>query len=493
MSWEIPRRIEQELAPFNLDNIPKLLADFVKAIADTFQVPLDFVLPIVCSVIATATRGRIKVQVRKNWQEPLSLFTAPLLEPSNKKSGVITVLSKPLREIEKLQRIAHKENERINKARRDTATAQRVDLLKTIKKSPSTAVEANISELDLIIEQNKELRQPCLLIDDTTPEALVEYLCNQGSLAYIEAEGQLIDNLSRYSDSQTPNVSALNKAWSSEPINVSRKGKELIFNDEPHLVICIGAQPKVVIPQLSDSQLTNCGFSARFWYSIGKSQVGNQVFDVPVIEESIQASWAVLIQNIYKQAQTGKLLEVSAEALAITRELHNWLQPQLKSMNPELKHWAGKLIGNCIRIAALFTLAENYKADQINAVSMKQASELAPAMLEHARFVFAPDTTELPAAKVLNKLLFGFKGFKGVNADNSKIFTTNDLLQVIKDQSWINLKHNQAMLLRSELYQLENLGWVRQFEVEHNPKGGRPTESWELHPEAHLHFAELYS
>ena len=134
MSWEIPRRIEQELAPFDLGNIPKLLADLVKAIADTYQVPRDFVLPIICSDIATATRGKIKVQVRQDWQEPLSLFTAPLLEPSNRKSAVISMLSKPLREIEKSQRIAHKENERINKARRDTATAQRVDLLKSIKK-----------------------------------------------------------------------------------------------------------------------------------------------------------------------------------------------------------------------------------------------------------------------------------------------------------------------------------------------------------------------
>ena len=119
--------------------------------------------------------------------------------------------------------------------------------------------------------------------------------------------------------------------------------------------------------------------------------------------------------------------------------------------------------------------------------------QLAPAMIEHARFVFSPDTTELPAIKVLNKLLAGFKGFKGVNPDGSKVFTTNDLLQVVKDQSWLDLKPNPARLLRSELYNLENLGWVKQFEIESNSKGGRPSESWELHPEAELHLAEIYS
>jgi predicted ArsR family transcriptional regulator len=48
-------------------------------------------------------------------------------------------------------------------------------------------------------------------------------------------------------------------------------------------------------------------------------------------------------------------------------------------------------------------------------------------------------------------------------------------------------------LVRAELYNLENLGWVRQYEVETSSKGGRPSESWELHPEAELYFGEYYS
>ncbi len=495
MSWEKPHRIEKELAAFDLKNIPPILGKLVKACSDTFQVPLDFVLPIACSVIATATRGKVKIEVRADWQEPLSLFTAPLLEPSNRKSAVIGFLTKPLREIEKSLRTEHKEIERIKKAKRDTALAQRVELLKKVKKNPSSAIEAEISALDLMIEQNLEIKQPCFLIDDTTPEALVEYLCEQGSLAYIEGEGQLVDNLSRYSDSQTPNVEALNKSWSSEPINVTRKGKSLIFNDEPHLVICIGAQPSNVIPKLRDKQLTNCGFSARFWYSLGKSQVGKRAFNSPEISQEIKNSWADLIQQLYKQSNSGadQVLTIDEAGLEAIAELHDWLEPQLKSFNQELKSWGGKLVGNCIRIAAIFTLSENPKAQEITVESIKQAAQLAPAMIEHARFVFAPDKAELPAVKLLNKLLLGFKGFQGVNPDGAKIFTTNDLCQAVKDQSWLHLKPNPARLVRAELYLLENLGWVKQHAVETNSKGGRPSESWELHPEAELYFGEYYS
>ena len=496
MSWEKPRRIEKELQAFDLENIPEILSKTVKACADTYQVPLDFVLPIACSVISAATKGKVKIQVKSDWQEPLSLYTAPLLEPSNRKSAVISMLAKPLREIEKSLRISHKENERLKKAKRDTVIAQRAELLKKVKKTPSFEIEAEISSLDLIIEQNQETKTPILLIDDTTPEALVEYLCQQNSLGYIEAEGQLIDNLSRYSDSQSPNVEALNKAWSSEPISVTRKGRDLIFNDEPHLVICIGAQPSNVIPKLRDSQLTNCGFSARFWYSIGKSKVGNRSFNAPAIDESIKNNWAELIQILYKNAERNQelLLPVSAESLQVIDDLlHKWLEPQLKTFNTELKSWGGKLIGNCIRIAGIFTLASNPNAKEINPLCVEQAIALSPAMLEHARFVFSPDTAQLPAVKVLAKLCLGFKGFKGINPDNSKIFTTNDLLQVVKDQSWLNLRPNPARLLRVELHNLENLGWIKQLEVEVNSKGGRPSESWELHPEAEQYFAELYS
>jgi hypothetical protein len=334
-----------------------------------------------------------------------------------------------------------------------------------------------------------------MLIDDTTPEALVEYLCEQGSVSYIEGEGQLVDNLSRYSDSQTPNVEALNKSWSSEPINVTRKGKPLIFNDEPHLVICIGAQPSNVIPKLRDKQLTNCGFSARFWYSLGKSQVGKRAFKSPDIDPEIKKTWTALIQEFYWQSNlnTPQVLTVSSAGLEAIGELHDWLEPQLKSFNQELKSWGGKLVGNCIRIAAIFTLAENPKAQEITVESIKQAAQLAPAMIEHARFVFAPDKAELPAVKLLNKLLLGFKGFQGVNPEGAKIFTTNDLCQAVKDQSWLHLKPNPARLVRAELYLLENLGWVKQHAVETNSRGGRPSESWELHPEAELYFGEYYS
>ena len=495
MSWDKPCRIDTELAAFELTNIPPILAKIVKSCADTFQVPLDFVLPIVCSVIATATRGKIKIQVKADWQEPLSLFTAPLLEPSNRKSAVIAFLTKPLREIEKTLRTDWRAIETIKKSRRDIALAHRAELVKKFSKTLSAEADAEIIAFDEILNNNSESKQPCLLLDDTTPEALVEYLCEQGTVSYIEGEGQLVDNLSRYSDSQTPNVEALNKSWSSEPINVIRKGKPLIFNDEPHLVICIGAQPSNVIPKLRDKQLTNCGFSARFWYSLGKSQVGKRAFKSPDIAQEIKDSWAALIQEFYWQSNlnTPQVLSVSIAGLDEIGKLHDWLEPQLKSFNQELKSWGGKLVGNCIRIAAIFTLAENPKAQEITVESIQQAAQLAPAMIEHARFVFAPDKAELPAVKLLNKLLLGFKGFQGVNPDGSKIFSTNDLCQAVKDQSWLHLKPNPARLVRAELYELENLGWVKQHAVETNSKGGRPSESWELHPEAELYFGEYYS
>ena len=76
-----------------------------------------------------------------------------------------------------------------------------------------------------------------MLLDDTTPEALVEYLCEQGSVSYIEGEGQLVDNLSRYSDSQTPNVEALNKIKSDrESYKQQGKTPKECYEDFKHTI-----------------------------------------------------------------------------------------------------------------------------------------------------------------------------------------------------------------------------------------------------------------
>ena len=497
MNWDKPQIIETSINSLEIDNLPRSLSRAIDSCSKAFQVPADFALLVLCSVVAAATRGKYAIRVKPDWCEPLSLYVAPLLEPSNRKSAVIGFATKPLREQQSKLRSDHLEAEQIKARDREIALARKAKLLKESKAKPSEALLAEIAELDTTIKKCKEARTPSILIDDTTPEALVEQICDQRSIAYIEAEGQLIDNLSRYSESQSPNVEALNKCYSSEPISVSRKGKDLIYADNPHLVICIGAQPSSVLPKLKNESFEATGFNARFLYLLGKSQIGSRSFSTPPISEAVKAEWLDLISLIYKQSEQGfvKELKIDPEALESIEQLHNWLEPQMKPMSQSLKNWAGKLVGNLIRIAAIFQLAENPRSESISRKTIDQALGLAPLFLQHAEKVFSPDTSEQPLLRVLRKLCGGgFEGFEGVTPDNSKIFTTNKLFQAMKDQAFFSKSANPARLLRSLLWQLEELGWLRHYEVEQSSSnGGRPSEKWELHPDAINYFEQLFN
>lgn len=497
MNWDKPQEIETSINALELENLPSSLSRAIESCSKTFQVPADFVLLVLCSVIAAATRGKIAIQVKPDWREPLSFYSAPLLEPSNRKSAVIGFATKPLRDQQSRLRADHLEAEQIKSRDREIALAQKNKLLKDSKSQPSAALHAEIANLDLTIKKCKESRTPSILIDDTTPEALVEQICDQRSIAYIEAEGQLIDNLSRYSESQTPNVEALNKCYSGEPISVSRKGKDLIYADDPHLVICIGAQPSNILAKLKAETFLSSGFNARFLYLLGKSQIGSRSFSTPQISEAVKSEWHDLVTSIYKLSnqELNRVLEVDPEALQVIEQLHNWLEPQMKQMSQSLRNWAGKLVGNLVRLAGLFELAENPRAEAISRKTMDQALGLAELFLQHAEKVFSPDTSELPAVRVLRKLCaVGFEGFEGVTSESSRIFSTNKLFQSMKDQSWLSKSANPMRLLRKELFYLEELGWLKQYETEQSgTNGGRPSEKWELHPEAINYFEELFN
>ena len=491
-NWENPRNISKSHNGINPGLLPQEVREIVESVSKTYQVPFDFSLMIMCSVLATATRGNLKVQVKENWQEPLSLFTAPLLEPSNRKSAVIETFVRPILEIQSQARLEHTEIERLNKIERDLATSQRNQLLKKSEKGLDTKMKAELSAIDQKLENYRETKAPTFLIDDTTPEALTENLCFQNSQSSIQAEGQLLDNLSRYSENGTPNLEAFNKAYSCEPISVHRKGKVAIFQDKPHLVLCIGAQPEIIKPKLRNSAFINSGFSSRFLITLGKSQLGNRTFQAPALSTQIKDKWNSRVKTIWDHYSKNSDLVISVEneALAEIENLHYWLEPQFKTMPKAVKDWAGKLIGNLIRIACLFSILENHKASIITAEQMKQSASLAPVLLDYACQVFAFETSQLPEQRVLEKLLnpefLGFEGFEGAQG---KVFTQNQLFQKVKDQKWCKSSRD----LREVLYSLENLGWIITLAIKENPKGGRPQEFYELHPEAESLYQELFS
>lgn len=96
--WEDPAPLKgpRALADFPTRALPGWLRDFVAAVAEETQTPVDLAGSIALSVLATAAGGRSVVQVRGSWREPTNLYVVVALPPANRKSAVFALLSDPL-------------------------------------------------------------------------------------------------------------------------------------------------------------------------------------------------------------------------------------------------------------------------------------------------------------------------------------------------------------------------------------------------------------
>lgn len=79
-----------ELPEFPTHVLPDVLRDWVEAESHATQTPADLPALLSISVCSACIARRVVVEPRQGWLEPVNVYTAVLLEPGNRKSGVQT-------------------------------------------------------------------------------------------------------------------------------------------------------------------------------------------------------------------------------------------------------------------------------------------------------------------------------------------------------------------------------------------------------------------
>ncbi|MGH3810414.1 MAG: DUF3987 domain-containing protein, partial [Pseudonocardiaceae bacterium] len=88
-------------ATFPVDALPGWAAEYVKALAEATQTPLDLPGCCVLGVLAACAGGHAIVEARRGWREPVNLYLLPVLRPGSRKSAVVSAATRPLCEVEK--------------------------------------------------------------------------------------------------------------------------------------------------------------------------------------------------------------------------------------------------------------------------------------------------------------------------------------------------------------------------------------------------------
>ncbi|MFE9497568.1 YfjI family protein [Streptomyces collinus] len=473
--WEdpIPLTGRRERPPFPAHVLPTWLGEFVTAVAQETQTPVDLAGSIALAVLATAAGGRSVVHVRGNWREPTNLYTVVALPPANRKSAVFALLTNPLYEAEKQLKTAMKPviveaelTARLAKEAADKAAAKaasadgdkRDDMVKTAVSLAQTADTLTVPA------------EPVLLADDSTPETVTSLMAEQGGrLSVMSAEGGIFDIIAgRYSGA--PNMEVFLKGHAGDRLRVNRQTRRE-YIDTPALTIGLAVQPDVLRDIGKVKGFEGRGLLARFLYSLPVSTVGDrEILTDPVPEQTAAAYSARVIDLALSLAEwtDPAVIQLSPEADAALITYQQRIEPQLKARGGKLGHisnWAGKLAGATARMAALLHLAEhggNGYAHPVTAATMRAAIELGDYYTAHALAVF----DVMGADPVLSR--------------------ARSVLEALRDNAWEDVSRRDVftVLSRSEvptvadldpaLALLEDHGYLRSYQPERTGKRGRP-------------------
>ena len=467
------------LPPFPVDCLPLSLREYVKAAAETIQVPVDMTAAAALAAAALCVQGKFEVLVKPGWREPLNLYLVEAANPSERKSPVVKAMTQPIYQYTLDYNRREEEAVRAYQTRRSilqSAVSRLTEMAARGKADPEEAVEKERELMELEKHPVKPLR---LLADDATPEALTSLLAeNQGCMGIISAEGGLFDMAAgQYSDHV--NIDVLLKAYSGDPMMVDRKGRPAEQIEHPCLTMLLTVQPSVLRTVMQNAVFRGRGFLARILYTLPPSLVGRRRFEtqpVPSLAEKGYAMQLTSLLSIPRPDFPGEI-SLSREAYESAKAFSEALEAQLPRDLEELQDWAGKYHGQVIRIAGVLHCCrydEDAARYPMDLKTMEAAEKIGAYFLAHAQAAFQiMGLLDSPAVKDAKYILRRLEEVEGLT------LSKRELLRMC------NSRFPSAARMEPALRELEERGYLA-IEKQHSGGKGRASTLLHLNP---AHFA----
>lgn len=403
--WETPTPLgDFDLPEFPLDALPDDLSEYVEAVAESFQVPVDMPGLLLFGVFATALAPKVKVSVRGDWSEPVNLWLAAVMDSGDRKSPVLRELGRPLIDHEK--KLAEESVPSIAAAKSDRDILERQIKSERAKaaKHDDEGAKQRARDLQADLDGLPEITTPRILSDDVTQERLVGILQQNGGCASImSSEGGVFEVMrGRYAKNGAPNIDVYLKAYSGDPIRVDRVGRASEHVENPALTMALTVQPNVLQGLLSEPTLRGRGLLARWLYTLPKSNVGYRSVTPAKVPVNLRAGYELAV---LKCLEIGGDLNAIVERQELKLSAEGWreLEPFAAEVEAamrtdgELRHlkdWALKLPGQVCRVAGVLhcmthTGGPKLISTSIGGGTMRKAVLLGRYLIEHAKAAFA--------------------------------------------------------------------------------------------------------
>ena len=398
--WPDPIPLDPPRTPaaFPVDALPDWAAEYVAALAEATQTPPEMAGCCVLGVLSACAGGRVVVQARPGWREPVNLYLLPIMRPGSRKSAVISAASRPVYGVQRdmQQRAAAMVAEAVtlkevaqkaaDKAMRAAANADPGQRDKLSSEAVSAAGQAEAIDVPVI---------PRLVADDVTPEAAASLLADHGGrLALISAEGGIFDTMAGRYTSGVPVLDLWLKGHAGDVLSVDRKGRPAEYVEQPALTLLLTAQPAVLAAIARNRAFRGRGLLARFLYALPENNIGRRKIGAAPVPDEVTDTYE---QNVRKLAEDladwtdPAVIQLSPEAQALLLDAERMIEPQLAEDGQLgsglLAEWGSKLAGAMLRIAGLLHVASEAEAFRtpISSSTFARAVRIGTYFSEHAR------------------------------------------------------------------------------------------------------------
>lgn len=362
--WEVPVTFDKyPVPPFPVSIFTQTIKSMVGHVAESIQTPIDLPAVVGLGVLSACIQGKFEIIPKSGWREPLNIYGVSLLDPSTRKSPVFDAMTNPFRQYEKELSERAELTVMNRREERNALEMRKETLVKKYAKDQNPELLTEVQKINQLLLEKPELFNPTLMIDDATPEAVVSKLNqNGGKIALLSAEGDLFSRFKNRNEDQIKYDVYL-KPYSGDYLRTDRitRGTEII--EKPIMTICVTAQPNVIRELPSSAH--DRGLMARFIFSIPTDNLGGRTSRSPEIPNDVIRSYESFIRKLITwDADEPISLKLSEDALNLLYDTMDEVEVEFREggvFHEDLKSWAGKLIGQLLRITGLLHVA--YQAE----------------------------------------------------------------------------------------------------------------------------------
>jgi replicative DNA helicase len=477
----LPLTAQQHRLPgFPVEALPDWLSAHVLAVAEFNQVPADLPACLALACLSTAAGGKLLLEIKPGWLEPVNLFTVIAMPPGTRKTPVFRAMVKPLRDAEK--QLCELAAPRIIEARTALKAAQQAADKAAARVTPGCSAETMAEAVGAAMnaEQISIPPKPQLIADDETPENAASIMADQGGrIAILAPEGGIIGTIAgRYSGA--PNFDIFLRGHGGDDLKVGRKTRDREEIERAALTLGLCLQPGVLrelhkIPGAADK-----GLLARILYALPADNVGYRKTNPdPVPAEVAHAYDANLRALTMSLADLHEPASVpfSAVAAGIMGELGAEIEPRLRPTGEwaHIREWGNKYVGSVVgRIAGLLHVAEHLRdgwGQPLSPETLGRAVRIGQYFATHALAAFDAMGTDPMTGHAQAALSW-------IERTRPERFTKRELFSAI-----YRGRFTKADELDPVLDLLEQHGYVRRLpDPERRGRGRKPSPRYVVHP-----------